>query len=163
VAVGIVQAAQPKDGIEEFLVRDVVDLTWEILRLRRVKAGILRTSMHLGVRRALFSVGHNDRETNKLADGWAAANDSARTKVDVILNNAGLTIDEATAEALESRLDSFERLDRLLAGAEARRNNALREIDRHRAALGSGVRQSIEEIEDAEFQDVETGEAGAKP
>ena len=37
VAVRIVKAAQPRDAIEEFLLRDVVDLTWEILRLRRVK------------------------------------------------------------------------------------------------------------------------------
>ena len=49
----------------------------------------------------------------------------------------------------------------MLASAEARRNNALREVDRHRDALGGGVRRSIGEIEDAEFQDVETGEAAA--
>ena len=47
----------------------------------------------------------------------------------------------------------------MLASLEARRNNALREIDRHRDALGSGVRRSIEEIEDADFRDVETGQA----
>jgi hypothetical protein len=47
----------------------------------------------------------------------------------------------------------------MLASLEARRNNALREIDRHRAALGGVVRQSIEEIEDADFRDVETGRA----
>jgi hypothetical protein len=49
----------------------------------------------------------------------------------------------------------------MLASAEARRNNALREIDPHRDALGGGVRRSIEEIEDAEFRDVESGEAAA--
>jgi hypothetical protein len=41
VALRIVKAALPREAIEEFLVRDVVDLTWEILRLRRIKAGIL--------------------------------------------------------------------------------------------------------------------------
>jgi hypothetical protein len=50
----------------------------------------------------------------------------------------------------------------MLASVEARRNNALREIDRHRAALADAVRQSIEEIEDAEFRDVETAEATAE-
>jgi hypothetical protein len=52
----------------------------------------------------------------------------------------------------------------LLASAEARRNNALREIDRHRDALGGDVRRSLEEIQDADFRDVETGEgaSGAK-
>jgi hypothetical protein len=42
VAARIVAIAQPKDPIEEFLTRDVVDLTWEILRLRRLKGGLLR-------------------------------------------------------------------------------------------------------------------------
>lgn len=77
----------------------------------------------------------------------------------MILNKAGLTVDEATARTLENKLDTIERLDRLLAGAEARRNNALRELDRHRDALGGGARRSIEKIEDAEFRDVETVEA----
>jgi hypothetical protein len=75
-----------------------------------------------------------------------------------------LTIDEAVAKTLESKLASFEQLDRMLSSAEARRNNALREIDRHRETLGRGVRRSTEEIEDAEFRDIETGDAavGAK-
>jgi hypothetical protein len=164
VAVRVVRAAKPRDAIEEFLVRDAVDLTWEILRLRRIKAGILRASMGTGVQQILAGVGLDYRETSELGDGWAAGNASARNKVDVILKKAGLTIDEATAKTLEKKLDTFERLDRMLASAEARRNNALREIDRHRDALGGGVRRSIEEIEDAEFRDVETDEvvAGAK-
>jgi hypothetical protein len=49
VARRIVAAAQPKDAIEEFLTRDVVDLTWEIFRLRRLKAGLLRASSSSGV------------------------------------------------------------------------------------------------------------------
>ena len=52
---------------------------------------------------------------------------------------------------------------RLLASSEAPRNNALREIERHRAALGSAVRQAIDEIQDAEFRDVDTGEVGGAP
>jgi hypothetical protein len=48
----------------------------------------------------------------------------------------------------------------MLASAEARRNNALREIDRHREALGGAVRQAIDEVQDAEFRDVDTGEVG---
>ena len=106
-------------------------------------------------------MGHKSPERDKLADSWTAGDDAARAKVDVILNKAGLTIDEATAKTLQDKLDSFERLDRMLASAEARRNNALREIDRHRDTLGGRVRRSIEEIEDAEFRDVETGEAAA--
>ena len=160
IAARLVSASGPGDAIEEFLIRDVVDLTWEILRLRRAKAGILKSSMGDGVPNFLFSVGLA-LESTTLSLGWAAGDDCARNKLDAILTRAGLTIDEVTARTLESKLNSFERLDRMLASAEARRNNALREIDRHREALGGAVRQSIEEVEDVEFRDVETGEVTA--
>jgi len=163
VALRIVKAAKPTDAIEEFLVRDVVDLTWEILRLRRIKVGLLRASLDAGVGEVLGAVGYPFLQKGALTEEWAAGDKRARREVDSILTKAGLTIDEVTAKTLENRLDSFERLDRMLASAEARRNNALREIDRHRDALGGGVRRSIEEIEDAEFRDVETGDAAAEP
>jgi hypothetical protein len=169
VAVRVVRAANPRDAIEEFLVRDVIDLTWEILRLRRVKSGILKASMNVGVGEILKGLGHGPQSglfyAQRLAEKWAAGDKDARKEVEAALAKARLTIDEATAKTLESKLDSFERLDRMLASAEARRNNALREIDRHRDALGGGVRRSIEEIEDAEFRELETSElaAGAKP
>ncbi len=38
----IVTAAQPRDAIEDLLTRDVIDLSWDVLRLRRLKAGLLR-------------------------------------------------------------------------------------------------------------------------
>ena len=161
IAVRIVHASAPRDAIEEFLIRDMIDLTWEILRIRRVKAGILRASVGDGVSKVLAGVGHPYHERDMLSHGWAAGDERARTKVEAILTKAGITIDEVMAKTLESKLDSYERLDRMLASLEARRNNALREIDRHRDALGGGVRRSIEEIEDAEFRDIETGEAGA--
>jgi hypothetical protein len=120
---------------------------------------MLRASMGAGVDLVLGAVGYPYREKGALSEAWAAGDKGARKSVDVILAKAGLTIEEA--KTLEKKIDVFERIDRMLASAEARRNNALREIDRHRDALGGGVRRSIEEIEDAEFQDVETGEAAA--
>ena len=165
VAVRVVKAANPRDAIEEFLIRDVIDLTWEILRLRRIKSGILKASMNTGVSEILKGLGHGPRSSlfyaQELGEKWAAGDKDARKEVEAALAKAGLTINEAMAKTLEKKLDSFERLDRMLASAEARRNNALREIDRHRDALSRGARRSIEEIEDAEFRDVETGEAGA--
>ena len=44
VALRIVRAGKPRDAIEEILIRDVIDLTWDILRWRRIKAGFLRAS-----------------------------------------------------------------------------------------------------------------------
>ena len=84
-------------------------------------------------------------------------------KSSAILAKAGLTIDEVTAKTLESKIDVFERIDRMLASAEARRNNALREIDRHRDAAGAAVRRAIDEVEDVEFRDIETGQSSGEP
>ena len=36
---------KPSDIIEDIWVRDIVDLTWEILRLRRYKQGLIETAM----------------------------------------------------------------------------------------------------------------------
>ena len=54
----VVGAAKPQDTIEELLTRDVIDLSWEILRLRRVKGGILKASMNIGVDEVLKALTH---------------------------------------------------------------------------------------------------------
>ena len=164
VAARIVAVAQPKDPIEEFLTRDVVDLTWEILRLRRLKGGLLRAAASKGVHRILLTIGYGHGPDIDSADNfaakWASGDASSRDEFEEMLKNAGFTMDEVMAEAFAAVIDPFERIDHLLASAEARRNNALREIDRHREALGAAVRRGVEEVQDAEFQDVETGPVG---
>jgi hypothetical protein len=165
LAARIVAVAQPKDPIEEFLTRDVVDLTWEILRLRRSKGGLLRAAVSKGVHRILLTMGyghdpyHSDDKSlaDKFAAEWASGNASFRSKFEEMLKNAGFTMDEVMAEAFAAVIDPFERIDHLLASAEARRNNVLREIDRHREALGAAMRRGVEEVQDAQFQVVEPG------
>jgi hypothetical protein len=66
---------------------------------------------------------------------WASGEKSARDEVAAALEKAQLSIEDVMAETLESKIDTFERIDRMLASAEARRNNALNEIDRHRSSL----------------------------
>ena len=133
-AARVVGTTKPEDAIEELLIRDVVDLTWEVFRLRRARAGVLVASMSDGVRQVLDSLGHGEGRgyTKELGKAWAAGDKRARREVAAALKK----VDEVTAATVESKLDSFERLDRMLASAEARRSNALREIERHRAALG---------------------------
>ena len=58
------------------------------------------------------------------------------------------------AETFAWKLDEVERIDHMAAGAEARRNAALREIDRHRATLGATPRQAADEVLDAEFKEI---------
>ena len=164
VAQRVVAVVQPKDAIEEFLTRDVIDLTWDILRLRRLKARLLRVSAGSGVTNALNRLGYDEREgygsASTLGSMWASGDESTREEVAAALKTAQLSTDDVMAEALDSRIETFERIDRMLSSAEARRNNALRELDRHRASVGAAARQAIEDVEDVKFRDVETGEEG---
>jgi hypothetical protein len=156
----IVAVARPRDAIEEILTRDAIDLTWEILRLRRMKVGLLRASMGSGIERIMRSLGYNFVSAGEIAKSWAAGEKTAKNEVSAAMKKAQLTMEDVTAKTLEDKIDSFERFDRMLASLEARRNNALREIERHRAALGAAVQQAIDEVHDAEFRDVDTGEVG---
>ena len=108
-------------------------------------------------------LGYEDDFAGELAADWAAGKKAAQKTVAAALQKAQLTMEDVMAETLEGKIDSFERFDRLLASSEARRNNALREIERHRAAFGAAVRQAVDEIQDAEFRDVDTGEVGGTP
>ena len=74
--------------------------------------------------------------------------------VDAALAAAGLTMDAVMAQTLALKIDEVERIDRMIAGAEARRNVALREIDRHRATLAAALRQAADEVLDAEFKEI---------
>jgi hypothetical protein len=121
----------------------------------------LRVASGEGVRRVAGELGFKTGPMRSLYDfsaNWMSDDKATRKEFEKLLKTAGLTMEDVMAEALCSKSGTFERFDRLLASAEARRNNALREIDRHRAALGGAVRQVIDEVEDAEFRDVETGE-----
>jgi hypothetical protein len=160
----IVAAAQPRDAIEDLLTRDVIDLSWDVLRLRRLKAGLLRGAISSSIYQVMCRLGYEDDFAGELAANWAAGKKAAQRTVAAALQKAQLTMEDVMAETLQDKIDSFERFDRLLASSETRRNNALREIERHRAALGAAVRQAVDdEIQDAEFRDVDTGEVGGTP
>ena len=136
-----------------FWVRDVVDLLWEVLRLRRLKASLLLASAASGLEQLLTPVlGWQD--VGPLSQEWHARENSARAQVDKFLNERGLTLDAITAETLSKKLDDVERIDRMIANAEARRHVVLREIDRHRAAVAARLRAAAEAIEEGEFEQV---------
>jgi hypothetical protein len=129
VAARIVAVAQPRDAIEEFLTRDAVDLTWEILRMRRMKAGLLRARATKGVGRILSTIGEKDKFPRDVFDGpdfaqkWASGDASTRREFMQILKRAELSMDDVMAEALAKKIDTFERIDRI-ACLQARRRAA---------------------------------------
>jgi hypothetical protein len=86
----------------------------------------------------------------------------AVTLVDEHLADAGTSMDTLVADALAGKLDDIERIDRLTAVAEGRRNASLREIDRRRVVLGETLPRSVQELEERERKLLEPPAKGEK-
>ena len=149
----VTAAVEPVDIIEEFWVRDVVDLEWEGLRLRRFKARSIRCVDRAGVEDVLAGSSAIKSWTfgGRLVPPRPGDNP---LKVGNVLEPAGLSMDHVSAKTLSAKLDDVERIDRMIANAEARRHVVLREIDRHRAAVAARLRAAAEAIEEGEFEEV---------
>lgn len=147
-------AVTPADIFEDIWVRDVVDLTIEVLRLRRLKASLMTANAYKGLTETLSPlVGRMQAET--LAEGWAARKSDVVEEVTKTLTSAGLTIDSIMAQTFSLKLNDMERIEHMIALAEARRNATLREIDRHRQTLGQKLRRAAQQLEDGQFRVIE--------
>jgi hypothetical protein len=138
-------ALEPSDILEEIWVRDVVDMVWDALRLRRLKAQVLTVSayegMHTILRRFL-----DWQFSEQVARQWALRDQAAVTKAEAVLASAGLTAEAVTAQTLALKIDIVERIDRMMVTAEARQRGpardraASRELRAHAAARRAGGR-----------------------
>ncbi len=64
----------------------------------------------------------------------------------------GVTLEQIQVYAMLEKFEDIDRLDRLAATAEGRRNAVLKEIDRHRTSLAGALREKLNQAEDAEFE-----------
>jgi hypothetical protein len=92
----------------------------------------------------------------ELAQEYARREPEAIRLVDELLASSGRTIHDLVLEALPRDLDEIDRIDRLISVAETRRNISLREIDRRRTVLGEALRRNLQEVEEGEFEVIET-------
>ena len=90
-------------------------------------------------------------KAKKVVQEYVRRERDAVALVNEFLTDACMSMDSFITRALGDRIDKIERIDRLTAIAETRRNAALREIDRRRAVLGETLRRSVHEIEDDDF------------
>ena len=136
---------KPKDIIEEIWVRDIVDLTWEILRLRRLKVSLMKVTTRRGMS-SLFSK-LDLYEERSLIKGWSQGEPEAAEEIEKLLNDRGVTWDVVMAETLSISLEKLEKIDNAIAKVESRRNAAQREIERRRFAFAQSLIRTMEHIE----------------
>jgi hypothetical protein len=149
------RAVQPTDFVGLMYVHDIAVLTWDIMRHRRDKAGIINNAFRRAlvnlVRPILVGSGNaamvleTESAASKLADDWFYSQE-ARDRISSLLEEAGRDMQAVEAEALRIRLDDIERVDRLLTVAEARREKAFRFIAWYSEGFAKTLQQSSERM-----------------
>jgi hypothetical protein len=155
-------AVQPENIIDEFSVRNLAYLVWDVLRLRRLKAKYLEAVAHKGLEEIIMQRRDSGLvafdHAADLARRWARREPDAIKDVDKFLAKNGLTIDSVMAQTFFLNLDEIDRIDRMSAVAEARYIAELREIDRRRDAVAQRLRHAARrEVEDPQIKAVRDG------
>jgi hypothetical protein len=167
LAARIRAAVAPANIIEEIWARDVADLTWDVVRLRRLKAGLFTIGAGDGMTQILCGLEQHAITGKLRAKEWAARKPAALAEVNSQLSVAGLDMGDVATSTFAVRIDQFDRIERMLAAAEVRRAAALHAIDNRRAA--ERARAAAEEAERAAVPPIEAGEftlvpaTGAEP
>ena len=134
---------KPRGIVEQIYVADIAYLCWEILRLRRSKAAIansaFRTALKDLLTRVLYKPGELDR--NKLARDWFS-DPKVKKQIADLLREFDLDESAIEAEAIRKSADDLERIDRLMASAEMRRDKALVCVTQYRGDFGALLRDS---------------------
>jgi hypothetical protein len=139
---------QPSDVLEHIWIRDIVDLAWEVFRLRRLKVDLMSAAAWEGMAKVLEPfVSHPE----VAAKDWARRDKATLENVEASFASAGLTMDHVTARTFSARIADFERIARMTMAAEAGRNAALHELDRHRASFALRLGRALQTVEEGEL------------
>jgi hypothetical protein len=156
---------KPNDFVEQILIKDLTDMTWELMRCERHKSMVIERR---NLRQRELKAERKKKAAQKkqalalqeeqigtpataleqeLALEWVV--DSSIHEVDELLERKPEELDHA--QALEDGIDYYERLDRLYSTTWARRNDILEQINLYREGLGHQLRRVSDKIIDGEF------------
>ena len=129
------EAVQPADLIEWMYLKDVVDYTWEIRRLRKYKVELIaiQERSFLSQAREVFPPKEMRRWEEHFATGFGET------------------------EAFLKAFESFESINRLLDVAESRRTATLNEIASYRKNFARHLRKASDDIIEGEFTEHDPG------
>jgi hypothetical protein len=140
---------KPRGILEQMYVEDVAYLSWEVSRLRRSKAAIanltFRGALKDLIRQLLRKPGQSEYELGdqpeELARNWFS-DPTVKKQIRDLLREFDLDESAIEAEAIRRSADDLERIDRLMASAETRRDKALVCVAQYRGDFGALLRDS---------------------
>ena len=161
------EEVKPRGIIEQMYVEDIAYLVWEILRLRRGKAAIINSAFRDALTEVVMQLLRNPGErkyqfkdhSEKLAREWFSDPD-VKKQVAGLLREFNLDETAIEAEAFRKSADDLERIDRLMASSEARRDKALVCIAQYRGDFGALLRERSDRLVDGKVLKLE--HAGSK-
>ena len=127
---------EPRNVIEWLWVKDIVDLSWEIARLRRYRALLIereRESKNAAIDYAREHADDRDLYYGQLTPAQIEARRNA-PRLDTEADSASLLISQY--------LGKYETIDKLLMSAELRRDRILRELDFRRERIAPRLREA---------------------
>ncbi len=144
---------EPRGIIEQMYVEDIAYLVWEIVRLRRSKAAIVNTAFRAAlteiITQLLLKPGDMkyvvQDDAKKLAYEWFS-DPNVKKQIAGLLREFDLDEAAIEAEAFRKSADDLERIDRLMASSEARRDKALACIAQYRGDFGTLLRESSDRL-----------------
>jgi hypothetical protein len=131
LALEIAESVQPSDVLDWLMVKDGIDLSWEIRRLRRFKA------KYIEIRPSQLSP-------------EAIRHGRERFGGDVKLS---VILEDEVTDGFFRALQDYALIDALLASAESRRAATLREIERWRDIFASRLRKASDQAIDGGITD----------
>ncbi len=143
----LVKEIAPTNTIEWILLRDVIDRSWDVLRLRRLIRAMIDAGRKSAIGQLFGTVQYLDircQEASQLADRWA--NPETREEVENELAERGIDAEAIAATSFSMQTPQLEAAHRMLAAAELCRNNMLDEIESRRERFGHTARAASNKV-----------------
>ena len=159
-------ASSPKDAIEEVWVVDFISYAWEANRLRRMKTAIIQSARRKAVEDIVFEYGEGSifpehqnlfdrRDTSqRIALTWSQGENDHVDYIASLLEAHGLSLDTVVAKAVSAKIEDLERIDKLIASYDYRRDSALKEMEKRRDQIA----RRLSQFTDANFEELEAAE-----
>ena len=138
------ESVEPRNVIEWLWVKDIVDLSWEIARLRRYRALLIERERESKNAEIDYAREHADDRNLSWIDRLK------RQPIEALRNAPRLDTEADSAGLMILKyLGTYESVDKLLMSAELRRDRILRELDFRRERIAPLLRKTFDELSDA--------------
>ena len=156
----IAMAEPPSDAVDWLMLKDFVDLSWEIRRERRIKVEIVKlnqTEVICDLLKSTFSKADRLRsDLNRIfgarteAQLWASDAETRKT-IDAGLKEKGHDPDSVLARAYVRGAGEIDAIDKRIARYELRRNEILKQIALRNERKAQRLAKASSDIIDGEF------------